>query len=270
MVQTKTIYSPITNKKNYMSNPYSFTYIIGYRHKSDRLQNLRRVIDWINGFGGVDLIVVEQDKHSKISNLNLKCRHLFLKTDKPYNKSWSFNYATKMAKSNVVVFADSDLIMNPEEFIESLKLLEQYEMVNPYKSVIDLDQNESNQPIESLFSINRPGRGETDHQKVPICGGICIFRKDAINKIGGWNERFVGWGAEDDFVSIKVEHFLKWKQQEYKCYHLHHHREAPNMNEYQKNLQLHNQYKNMSKEDLQKVMYQDVPKNGMKNKYDFF
>ncbi|NDF16742.1 MAG: glycosyltransferase, partial [Verrucomicrobia bacterium] len=129
-----------------MSSPYSFTYIIGYRHQPDRLQNLRRVLDWINGFQNVDVIVVEQDKHSKISHLNLKCRHLFLRTNQPYNKSWSFNYATKMAKSNIVVFADSDLIMNPGEFIESLKMLEQYEMVNPYKSVIDLQPDESSLP----------------------------------------------------------------------------------------------------------------------------
>ena len=76
-----------------MNNVHSFTYIIGYRHKPDRLQNLRRVLDWINGFQGVDVIVVEQDTHSKISHLSLRCRHLFLKSDKPYNKSWSFNYA---------------------------------------------------------------------------------------------------------------------------------------------------------------------------------
>jgi predicted glycosyltransferase involved in capsule biosynthesis len=247
-----------------------FTYIIGYRHQPDRLQNLRRVIDWINGFQGVELIVVEQDKHSKISHLGLKCKHYFLKSDKPYNKSWAFNYATKMATTNVIVYADSDLIMNPHELIESLKLLEQYEMVNPYNSVIDLQQNETGQPFEQIMLINRPGRGETDHQKVPICGGICLFRKEAIDKIGGWNERFIGWGAEDDFVSLKVQNFLNWKQMEAKCYHLFHNRENPDMAGYQKNLQLYNQYKNMSVEDLKKYMMQDVPKNGMKNKYETF
>ena len=191
-----------------MNNGHSFTYIIGYRHKPDRLQNLRRVLDWINGFAGADVILVEQDTHSKISHLNLRCRHLFLKSDKPYNKSWSFNYATKMAKTNIIVFADSDLIMNPNHLIESLKQIETYEMVNPYKSVIDLDTNETGLQLEQVLKINRPGRGETDHQKVPICGGICIFRRESIIKIAGWNENFVGWGAEDDFVSLKVQQFL--------------------------------------------------------------
>jgi predicted glycosyltransferase involved in capsule biosynthesis len=251
-----------------MNQTHSFTYIIGYKHKPDRLNNLRKVLDWINGFQGVDVILIEQDKHSKISNLNLKCRHIFIKSTKSYNKSWAFNIATKMAKSNIIVFADSDLIMNPNEFIEGLKMLEQYDMINPYKSVLDLDPQETGFNLEQLNLIQRPGRGETDHQKVPICGGICMFRKDAINKIGGWNENFIGWGAEDDFVSLKVKNYLTWTEMPYKCYHLYHNRENPNMNEYQRNLNLLNQYNNLSKEDLWKTVIKELPKNGMKNKYD--
>ena len=44
-----------------MNQYYSFTYIIGYRHKPDRLNNLRRVLDWINGFMGAEVILIEQD-----------------------------------------------------------------------------------------------------------------------------------------------------------------------------------------------------------------
>lgn len=253
-----------------MNQTHSFTYIIGYRHKPDRLNNLRRVLDWINGFQGVDVIVIEQDKHSKISHINLKCRHIFLKSNQPYNKSWAFNVATKMAKSNIIVFADSDLIMNPSDFIEGLKMLETHEMVNPYKSVVDLTPEENGLSIDALTKIDRPGRGETDHQKVPLCGGICMFRKDAINKIAGWNEQFIGWGAEDDFVSLKVHHFLNWKQMDFKCYHLFHSREQPNMNEYQRNLNLLNQYAKLTREEFGKILHKDVQKNGMKNKYDTF
>lgn len=250
-----------------MNYPYSFTYVIGYRHISDRLNNLRRVIDWINGFGGVEVLLIEQDKHSKISHLNLKVNHIFLKSSAPYNKSWAFNIAMKQAKSNIIVYADSDLIMDPNAFIEGLKLLSQYEMVSPYKSVVDLEPQESLLPLDQLLRIDRPGRGETDHQKVPLCGGICMFRKDAIQKIGGWNEDFIAWGAEDDFVSVKVKHYLNWTELPHKCYHLYHQRPAPDMNLYQRNLQLLNKLANMSKEDLMKVTNNQIQKIGMKNKY---
>ena len=251
-------------------NTHSFTYIIGYRHNPDRFHNLRKVLDWINGFTNVDVILIEQDTHSKISHLPLKARHIFLKSDKPYNKSWAFNVATKEAKSDIIIFADSDLIMNPNDFIESVKLLEQYEMVNPYSSVIDLQPQESGLQLEQILLIDRPGRGETDHQKVPLCGGICIFRKSAILRIGGWNESFMGWGAEDDFISHKVKNFLSWTECKNKCYHLYHSRETPNMTYYQRNLQLLQQLTALSKEDLVKTVNMSVQKNGMKNLYDTF
>ena len=251
-------------------NRYSFTYIIGYKHTTDRLNNLRRVLDWINGFVGVEVLLIEQDKHSKISHLGLKAKHVFLKTDKPYNKSWAFNYATKISNSNIIVFADSDLIMNPNSFIDGLKMIEQYEMISPYKSVIDLDGQESTLPIENIISIDRPGRGETDHQKVPLCGGICIFRREAIYKIGGWNEEFIGWGAEDDFQSIKVRQFLTWIELENKCYHLYHDRTQPDMKWYQRNLQLLQKSAEMTKDQHSKMINNQMPKIGMKNKYDNF
>ena len=253
-----------------MNPNYSFTYVIGYRHKADRLQNLRRVLDWINGFGGVEVLLIEQDKHSKISHLNLKAKHIFIKSNMPYNKSWSFNVAMKNAKSNIIVYGDADLIMGPEDFINGLKMVEHYDMVNPYKSVIDLSVAETNLQLENLIKLNRPGRGETDHQKVPLCGGICIFRKDAIYKIGGWNEDFWSWGGEDDFQSIKVRHFLNWIELDNKCYHLYHERTQPDMKLYQRNLQIFQKATNMSKEQLEKTILNQIPKIGMKNKCDNF
>ena len=123
--------------------PYNLTYIISYRHSADRLNNLRRVLDWINGFSGTEVIVVEQDRHSKIKELNLKCKHIFLKSSMPFNKAWGFNVGLKHANSGAIVFGDSDLVMDPQQFISSVQMLSQFEMVNPYNSVIDLTAQES-------------------------------------------------------------------------------------------------------------------------------
>ena len=84
-----------------MSN-FSFTFIIAYRHSIERLQNLRRVLDWINGFRGVEVILIEQDKHSKISHLNLKAKHIFTKSNLPFNKSLAFNVGLKYSTSNIL------------------------------------------------------------------------------------------------------------------------------------------------------------------------
>lgn len=246
----------------------TLTYIIGYRHSVERLNNLRRTLDWISGFSGAQIILVEQDTHSKISHLNLKCEHIFVKSKMPYNRSWAFNIGLKYAKSKIVCFGDSDLIMEPNDFINSLKLLDQYEMVSPYHSVVDLTPQESNLPLENIVRINRPGRGETDNQKINICGGIAMFRRDAITRIGGWSEDFIGWGGEDDFQTIKVHNFLTWHESKARCFHLYHSRGTIDQNQYGKMLQMLQKMSTWNKEELAKYINSTWPKNGMLNKYD--
>lgn len=253
-----------------MSSNYSFTYVIGYRHNLERLQNLRRVLDWINGFGGVEVLLIEQDTHSKIKQLNLKAKHIFTKSDMPYNRSWAFNVAMKWANSDIIVFGDSDLIMEPNQFIEGLKAIQNFDMVSPYHSVVDLTQQESNFPLEQMININRPGRGETDNQKINISGGIAMFRRDAIQRIGGWNEDFIGWGGEDDFQTMKVKNFLSWTELKARCFHLYHKREQPDQKWYQRNLQILQKTSTLNKDQLQKMILNQMPKIGMKNKYDNF
>lgn len=247
---------------------YSFTYIIGYRHKPDRIHLLRRVIDWINGFNGVEVILVEQDKHSKIQHLNLKCKHIFIKNENEYNRSWAFNVGAKQAKSEIIVFGDSDLIMEPNLLIESLKQTEKFDVISPYSSVVDLEPSENNLSFDKILSISRPGRGETDNQKINLTGGIVIFKKDSIFKIGGWSELFEGWGGEDDFQTIKVKKLLTWKEMSGKCYHLYHNKQEINPNKYQRTLQILNQLGNLSDVDLQKHIVNTYQTLGMKNKYD--
>jgi hypothetical protein len=242
-------------------NTHTFTFIIGYRHSPDKFNNLRRTLDWINGFAGVDVILVEQDTHSKISHLNLRARHIFLKTDKPYNKAWGFNVATKLSKSNVIVFSDLGIIMDPNKFIEGLQALEQYDMVSPFKKIIELQQNESGLQINDILNIDRFGREKL------LCESMCIFRKDAILRIGGWYEELVGNG-EDDFLTNKVKQFLNWTEFDSKGYQLYYNREMPNMGLQQKNLQLLQTLNNLSKDDLIKSINLSSPKNSMINKYD--
>lgn len=251
-----------------MQQQYKFTFIIGYRHTIDRLNNLRRTLDWVNSFSGAEIILVEQDKHSKISHLNLRCKHIFIKSTMPYNRSWAFNIGLKHSNSNIIVCGDSDLVMNPNDFIKGLQALSEYEMVSPYHSVVDLNPQESNLPLEQVVQINRAGRGETDNQKINISGGIAIFRRDSLLKIGGWNEDFIGWGGEDDYQTMKVKHFLKHTELQARCFHLYHARVAPDNRYYQRTLQLLEKTKGMSKEEIQKVTNASIPKIGMKNKYE--
>ena len=251
-----------------MQKPYIFTFIIAYRHRTDRLMNLRKVLEWIMGFNGVEIIVIEQDKSPKLPTFSLRgFKYIFTKSDLPFNKSWAFNVGLKNATTEAIVFGDSDIIMDPNAFISSLKLLEIYDVVSPYNRVIDLNQNEVGMTLDQMNMIDRVGRGETDIQKICLAGGIIMFRKEAIYRIGGWDQGFISWGAEDDYVSFKIKLLLNWFENPGKCYHIWHEKVKPEMALYNRNLQLLNKLVNLSVEDTRKYIGNSVPKIGTKNLY---
>jgi predicted glycosyltransferase involved in capsule biosynthesis len=158
--------------------------------------------------------------------------------------------------------------MDPHEMIESLKVLEKYDCVSPYYSVVDLQQNESNLPIEQLKLISRPGRGENDNQKINLCGGIVMYRKDAIYKIGGWSEDFIGWGGEDNYQEFKTKKMLNWIEVKNRCYHLWHDRLPPDQNWYKRTMELLNKLMSLNDQEILKQIQASLPRIGTLNKYD--
>ena len=58
---------------------YSFSCIILYRHNIQRWNNLKRILEWLNGFSRVEIIIVEQDTHSKIGHLSFPGKHILTK-----------------------------------------------------------------------------------------------------------------------------------------------------------------------------------------------
>jgi glycosyltransferase involved in cell wall biosynthesis len=250
-----------------MESPYLFSYIIGYRHSQERLLNLRRVLDWLRGFSGVEVIIVEQDREPILSTFTLfGFKYIFTKSEHPYNRSWAFNVGLKNSTTNAIVFGDSDLIMDRQDFVNSLNLLNQYECVSPYSAVLDLDRQESFLPIESMVQISRLGRGETDNQKINLCGGIVMYRKDSIYRIGGWSERFFGWGCEDNYQEYKTKGILTWTENKARCYHLFHSRGIADQNLYYRMLDIMNKLMSVPIEDTKKMVQSEIPKIGMINK----
>lgn len=245
------------------------TYVIGYRHSMDRFMNLKKVLEWVLSFSNIDIILVEQDSSPKIEHLFNHGRYIFVKNEGPYNRSWAFNVAIKHNRNPIIAFGDSDLIMRPENFVEAVNQLKEYDVVSPYSSVLDLTPEENNLSFADLLRITRPGRGETDNQKINLCGGLVIFRTDAIYKIGGWAENyFVGWGGEDDFQTYKVKKLgLTWKEMPHKCYHFYHQKQNIDQKAYMQMIATLNQLMNLDEAKLQMHVNSSLPKIGMLNKY---
>jgi glycosyltransferase involved in cell wall biosynthesis len=237
-----------------------FSYIIPFRFRSDRILPLKRVIEWLSGFQGVEIIIVEQDTHSKIDYMNLKANHVFIPSSAPFNKSWAFNVGLRRAISPVIIFGDADFIMHPMELIECLKQLDGYDCVIPTNKVVNLTQQQSAMDTASLLQQNQ------FMMKKNILDGISIFKRDPLNKIAGWNEDLIGIGFENDFMEMKVKKMLNFKMLDYSGFHIFHHPDNSPQSLIERNRNIFELYKkdmNM----LDQHISQTSPKIGISSRF---
>lgn len=157
------------------------------------------------------MIVAEQGlaPAPQVAGLLTDQTHLFQRNEFPFNKSWVLNIAWRQADADQFVFVDADNLIDPRHILAAIAELGDHDFISPHKQLIDLDERETHLPFEQIFAIERPGRGEQDMQKLPLCGATTMFTRAALEKIGGWPEEFFGWGGEDDAMSRKVECFLR-------------------------------------------------------------
>jgi hypothetical protein len=189
--------------------------VLTYRQcaNSSRKANLLAVLQWLATYPAIDVVVVEQDAYPTLTHElpHPRCRVVFAYNPGPFNKSWGFNVGVRQTNATVLVFSDADLIV-PETLPKAVQLcLKGYGMVKPYRRLYDLTEDES----EAV----RSGQGEAGNLDLPgrvpgrsaigehlvLCGGMFAMRRDAFASLGGWDERFSGWGGEDDAMTYKVQ-----------------------------------------------------------------
>jgi hypothetical protein len=84
-------------------------------------------------------------------------------------------------------------------------------VVRAFSKAIDLDEGDSDILRSDLSCLGDPSFGAAAPDRaesgeiVPLCGGLVLFQRQILARLGGWDERFLGWGAEDDAMDIKVQ-----------------------------------------------------------------
>ena len=246
-----------------MTNTFipKFSYIIPFRFEADRIIPLKRVVEVLSGFQGIEIIIVEQDKHSKISHLNLRANHIFIQSDLPFNKSWAFNVALKRTHAPVIACADADFIMNPNELVEALKTLETCECVVPTSKVAKLNPQQTLGDIPSMLNVKEGSN------KNSICDGLVLYKREALLKVCGWNEDFLGLGYTNDYQELKIKKLLNWKQMDSIGYHLFHNVRTMDPHLNTRNLQIWEQFKDGDVNKINAQMQHAASRIGQLNKY---
>lgn len=202
--KSKQVYSKIAAEKRIYVQPTSasevpsISVIIPCRTTSARTSSIPTVIDNIRAqrFPNIDIIVIEQDRALHIPDESIyPCRHGLADAtlDKPFNKSLAFNTGVSKAKHNKLLLHDAD-IMVPGWYINKIsKLLDKYEGCHLGQQVLYLTPNSTSEVNTNKTLTNKQCESAVDYFE----GGSLAITKEAYIRIGGFDERFIGYGVED-------------------------------------------------------------------------
>ena len=205
------------------------TVIIPFHDSNDpkRIENLEIVLKHLKLIGVEHIIISEEDEYSKLNvyadswSKDFKdFLLLFTPSNDLFNKSAAVNEGVKRAITSNVVMMDSDVLIEKCVFDKSLSLLDSFfDFVYPF-----------NRMVQQIYSIGE-GVEKFNFDDIgseieirPNADGGCLFcRKQSLLNIGGFNQRYKGWGGEDNEITLRIN------LSDYKCirlnnilYHLHH------------------------------------------------
>jgi hypothetical protein len=269
----------------------SACYILTYRAErsathaveNHRLKNLLTVLAWLKRFPELAVILVEQDRTPTL-NLAEFAPHLqavnyqFAYNPGAFNKSWGLNVGARCANTDVIGFGDADVICG--DVIASLNACrERVVAVNCHRRLIDLSPEQSAQVRAGNHDYvpdahDAVGR-EKQMEHIVFCSGNFFIRRQVLLELGLWDERFLGWGGEDDAMSFKLQR-ARASAVEFDsrpAIHLHHERAAPMAGgapphaDYANNLRLLQRYRDYTDEELFRLYEMGRQVHGNINKY---
>lgn len=230
-----------------------FSYVICHRASDySRARNLDAVIKYLrkNYKDQIEIIIVEQSRlKSKIDNVNI---HIHIEDDGLFNRSLTLNKGVEASNNEIVFVADNDVIIPTTGLNEAISLFGEYQVVRPNSRMLDLSEEETNHFIRNIeFNTYN---NTCERQSMNIASACLGFIRSTYLKIGGFDERFIGWGGEDDMMAIKVNTLTKNIILENTAIHLNHNRGVNNgthiHEHYQENVRILEEIRRLNSEEL--------------------
>jgi len=175
-----------------------------------RVAALAHVLAHYRELPQVELVVVEQDvTPAALPAFPDEAKRLFVYNPGAFNKGWGFNVAARQVERGLLLFLDADLLLAPRAVLQAVRLCRSRVVAaNPFDRLIDLDATESQELCSGAQAVDfSRADGRTtrrDNEVLNFCGGAFVMRRDAFIALGGFDERFLGWGGEDDAMAAKL------------------------------------------------------------------
>ena len=124
---------------------------------------------------------------------------------KEINKSKAVNLAAKNATRDIFVIADADVVYDPNLIVESIKLLEKGAFVVPFTEVYNVEMQGTERLLKTKpkwpIEIKADECTKSNWVYDGFAGKLFVISRENFEAVGGFDERFIGWGGEDDAFS---------------------------------------------------------------------
>jgi len=186
-----------------------------YNQSSYRERNLLYTVEYYaKELPDVPIIVIEQIDSSitgvVLEELSMKYGNInhviFAADDNSFRKAALINEAVwNVSDSEYIAMIDNDCILR-DVTVEKLLPINECSVYIPYNSINFLRESHTRQLLrKGSFTQSKPLQ---DLHISKYTGGINVFSRDTFDTVGGFDEAFVNWGAEDDAFHIKCKRLV--------------------------------------------------------------
>lgn len=258
----------------------SFSIVVTHRDVDGfRERNLAMVLCHMSGLSGAEVIVVEQDRRPRLrlGDCGIAVRQCFAYNPGLFNKSWGLNVGVRMARAPVLLLLDGDILLETEAVQAAVDACRHgVSAVNPYNELIDLSADDSDAVCDGRRNLEQVHRHRSNRSWVKenpcFCGGAYFMDAEFYREIGGQDERFEGWGGEDDAMSLKTVCLAQRTMTlaDAHAYHLYHPRRRVDVYDtasYLSNKALLEAYAGMSAEEMRRLGKTQWDQTGDREKY---